>query len=231
MTAINVQNQIPAGFEAVQLSGSFGIDAELELNFGAASSSVVHWFRDGERIAQENTKNGTAIPGPFRFIDRRAIGTHEYYAEIWFNDGNYVRSNSVTGTMSTQFLKIAPLNGTGEWLDLRLTEKSADEDSFQWSRMQVLQHVTGAKYPQAELSQFDDLTASYSCAFIDSDQRKAFENLQGKAVVLKSRGDNVIIGILNQISKRQTVFYSAYSFTISQMHVDDVMQAWAEDYA
>ena len=207
---ITISNTAP---NSITLDGSFDLDANLFWSFGSTpADSSVRIYRDGIRIGRTNL---------LVFYDRRVLGEHSYYVLLPDNSGNYTKSNTVTGAMSTRFLQVAPLDGSSGWLTLRLSENSADEHDFQWSRTQIVQHVTGAKYPEAELSQFEDLSASYNVAFRDPTERAAFEALRGKAVILKSRGDNVVIGILNQISKRQTVFYTAYAFTVTQIHDAD----------
>ena len=211
---ITVSNSAP---NSITLTGEFDLDALLRWTFGSTPGDPnVRIYRDGVWI-------GTASQQVF--TDRRALGVHEYNVLLPDSSGNYTRSNTLAGSMSTGRKQIAPLDGSSGWLELRLTENSADEDDFQWSRTQIVQHVTGAAYPWAELSQFEDLNASYACAFRDPDERAAFEALRGKAVILKSRGDNVITGILNQISKRQTVFYTSYAFTITQIHARDFTEA------
>ena len=211
---IAVSNSAP---NSITLTGEFDLDALLRWTFGSTPGDPqVRIYRDGVWI-------GTASQQIF--TDRRVLGTHEYSVLLPDSSGNYTRSNIVSGSMSSGRKQIAPLDGSSGWLELRLTENSADEDNFQWSRTQVVQHVTGAAYPWAELSQFEDLNASYTCAFRDRSEALVFEALRGKAVILKSRGDNVIIGILNQISKRQTVFYTAYAFTLTQIYARDFTEA------
>lgn len=211
---IEINNSAP---NSITLDGFFDLDAELSWTFGSTPGNPTCWiYRDGIRIGKTSQQV---------FTDRRSLGEHSYYAILPDSSGNYTKSNTVTGCMYTRFLQVASLDGSSGWLDLRLSENSADEDDSQWSRTQVVQHITGAAYPEAELSQFEDLNASYNCAFRDPDQRAAFEALFGKAVILKSRGGNVVTGVLSQISKRQTVFYTAYAFTITQIHTRD----WTED--
>ena len=196
--------------ETMTLSGTFATDAELAVGVGTTGDEI-RYYRDGELIGKTEETS---------FVDRRVLGTHEYFARKFLVGGNYRQTNTVTGTMQVTTKQIAPLDGSAGWLELRLTENSADEDDFQWSRSQVVQHITGAVYPEAELSQFEDMNASYNCAFRDPNERAAFEALFGRAVILKSRGGNVVTGILSQISKRQTVFYAAYAFTITQIHTE-----------
>ena len=62
-------------------------------------------------------------------------------------------------------------------------------------------------------------------SFADLPSAKAFEALRGQAVVLKSRGGNVMIGILSTLSKRMTEFYIAFVFTLQRMHWRDWIDA------
>ena len=109
----------------------------------------------------------------------------------------------------------------GNCLELRLSENSDGHDDFQISQQKVTQHVNGAIWPTLERSPFRDLSASYDCAFRSPDEAAAFETLFGKTVILKSRGDEVVIGMLSQIQKKVSFFYTTYSFSINQIHVED----------
>lgn len=225
---ITVANAVPTGWESIELSGVFGIDAQLTLNMGGGTMSppVVHWYRDGKRIARvQYSADNTG--GPYFYTDRRMLGAHQYYAEIWHSNGNYARTNTVTGTMLCSVKQIARLDGTGNWLELRLSENSNGLESYQMTQQSVTQHVTGAVWPDLERSPFRDLSASYDCAFRDPTEAAAFEMMFGHVVILKSRGDEVVIGMLSQIQKRVGFFYTTYSFSINQIHVEDFTEETA----
>ena len=219
---INVENSVPAGWASIELTGIFSIDADLTLNMngGGMSPPQVQWYRDGKRIAWVRYADDST-GGPFTYTDARVLGTHQYYAELWHNNGNYARSNTVTGTMTSATKQIRALDGSTDWLELRLSENSNGREDFQLSQQSVSQHITGAVWPDLERSPFRDLSGSYDCAFRDPAAAAAFEVLFGKIVILKSRGDEVVIGMLSQLQKKVSLFYTTYKFTINQIHVDD----------
>lgn len=211
-TTIDVSNEVPAGWEDLSLSGDFGVDAVLSASGASAADGIeAQWYRDGKRIG---TTAGRT------FTDRFVLGEHSYFVEIWDTDGNYARSNTVTGTMSSQITRIALLAG-GNWVELRLSERSAGIQNFSWSRTKNLRHALGAGYPVLELSGFEDLSGSYNCAFKTAAEAAAFEGLRGQPVILKSRGDRVVIGAFAELSCSVTDFYVSYTFSIQQIAWED----------
>ena len=211
-TSIYIEN---APETEIELSGEFDIDADLTVTGDPATAPVLHWYRDGKRIGKTS--------GTLNFRDRMALGRHEYFVEIWHESGNYSRSNTVIGLMDTQGPKIARLSG-GEWIDIGLSENSADTQEFEWSQTAAWLHVTGSRLPILETSKYEDRFGSYDCAFMDTEQAKRFEQLKGQTVVIKSRKENVIVGALTSLNKRVLKFYTAYTFTIQAIEWEDFVQ-------
>lgn len=203
-----VQN-VPAG--SIELGGQFGIDAEL---FWSASPSGEDFliYRDGVQIGHTT---GT------EFTDRRALGTHEWTVLLRQADGNYTRSNAVTGTTAVEGTMIAPLSG-GPWISLRLTEASVPARQYNFSRSHSLRHFSGSALPVLELTPYENKTGSFQCAFKDPAEARAFEALWGKVVVVKSQ-ENVITGGLMNLDKAQNAFYVAYAFTIEQIALEEIV--------
>jgi hypothetical protein len=140
--------------------------------------------------------------------------------EYGFPDGNDTRSNTVSGTMDCSTPMIAEISG-GPWLKLRLSENESRTQKFTRRRVSALSHVTAREYPVLELSAYEDLTGSFDCAFMDREEAKAFERLFGRTVILKSRGSMVITGGLTDTEKTVTKYYTSYSFSLQQIHVED----------
>ena len=216
-TSIAVEN---SDSRTVPLSGTFGVDAELALNYRTAEP--IQWYRDGKLIAVVKAKDETGATLT-DYTDRLAIGEHSYFVRLLNGNGTYAQSNTVTGVMSTDETVIAPLSG-GAWMKLNLSESSDDSQNFSWSRTAALQHITGAVYPILELSPYEDMSGSYNCAFFDDESAKAFDALRGKEVILKSRRGNLIIGGLIATDKQVRTFYSTYTFSISRTHVEDYFE-------
>lgn len=211
-TSVDIQNTVPTGWDDLALTGAFGVDAILEATGAEAAEGIAtQWYRDGKRIGETEARI---------FTDRRSLGAHSWYAEIWSQDGNYARSNTVEGFLESRVTRIAPLD-SGDWLELRLSENSEGLQGFSYQRTQSLRHVLGTNWPVLERSGFEDLSGSYSCAFRTYAEAEAFERLRGQVVILKSRGGRMVVGALSELSCSVTDFYTAYSFGISQIDWED----------
>ena len=209
-TSIFVTN-IPEG--SIDLSGVFDVDAELSFVETPTETEIsAHWYRDGIRIADTEDVR--------EYTDRRVLGEHSYYVEIWHDSGNYTRSNTVSGTMESTSPRIAALDG-GEWLDLQLSENSDREQGFDWSIEAAHFKTTASRWPVLELSPYESLSGSYECAFSDLEELRRFESLRGKVVIVKTQRGNVVIGGLIQISKREKPFFTTVSFSVQQIHVEE----------
>lgn len=217
-TQIFVEN-VPKG--VLTLIGDFGVDADLYWEFSDENAQeTVAVYRDGVWIGTAN--------GETNFRDRYVLGTHEYRLEYWFSDGYYTRSDTVTGTMSCSTLMIAELSD-GPWLELRLSENQTRTQTFQRRRVYALTHITAAKYPVLETSPFEDLTGNFDCAFRDKGEAAAFKHLFGRTVILKTRAGEVLMGGLVETDEVTTRFYTAYTFSIQQIHVEDFVHHDAID--
>lgn len=166
-------------------------------------------YRDDILIAR------TADPA---YTDRTALGTHTYRVLNRLANDNYEHSNEVTVTITADTLMIAPLNG-GEWLRLNLSDKSDREFSFDRTRAVSYVHYSGAAFPEAEIGEEEELTGSFDAAWLrtEIESAKAFMALLGTAVVVKTPGDVVLVGVLEGYRRRDPTFYLAYTFTVRQM--------------
>lgn len=196
------------------LTGEFGIDANLSLAITTVPDPlVVQWYRDGVRIGRTS---GISV-----FLDRMVLGNHSWYAELWYSNGYYVRSNIVTGMLKSCETRISLIDYGSAWLTLELSEHSDSVQSFNWSKASSLRHIRGAVYPVLELGEDEDYAGSYDCAFKSVEDARKLEALKGKIVIIKSRGREVVIGALTRLSKRMKDFYIAYTFSVQQIHRED----------
>ena len=208
-TSVLIQNS-PVG--SLELSGVFAIDADLTvIPEGVTGVGQIQWYRDGKHIGRTTS---------LKFLDRFALGRHLYYAEVWLSNGNYVRSNTIDGEMITDGTVISAIRG-GEWLDISLSENSDNAERFEWTQTTATQHVAAAGYPIVELSRYEDLIASFSCAFFSQEDATRFERLRGQPVIIKSRKGQVVTGSLSQYNKQITTFLIIYSFSVQQIHLED----------
>ena len=197
----------------------------LSANFGAyqttlswrttAASRDFYIYRDGVLVARTNQLS---------WSDRESAGTHSYFIRDRLTNsspkGRYIQSNTVTGGQDITETVIGTL-ADGLWQRLRLSPMSSSEQTFSFSRTYAARHVAGSVYPVLELSPFEDESASFMTAFTDWADVQSFEALRGQIVVVKSRGNNVIIGLLAQVEKVVGDFYTTFSFTIQRIHREE----------
>ena len=199
----------PAG--SIELTGQFGIDAELFWNTALSGDDFLV-FRNGVQIGHTAQNS---------FSDRRSLGAHAWYVLLRQADGNYTKSNTVTGTLSTEYPAIALLTG-GPWLSLRLSENSIPLRQFVYSQTYSLRHFSGSPYPVLELTPYKDLSGTYRCAFSNQAEAQTFEALFGNVVIMKSN-ESVVIGGMVNLEKVRSTFYAAYQFTLQQIAVEEIV--------
>lgn len=204
---VTIQN-VPGS--AVTLNGDLGIDASL---FWSTASTAADFliFRDGVRIGHTTATS---------FVDRLSVGTHEWTVLNRLPDGNYTRSNAVSGTLQTETTVIAAF-GSDDWIELRLTENRQTVQNYTYDRQHSLRHVSGAAWPVLELSPFEDISAGFDTAFLAGADAKRFEALRGRVVTIKTRDDTLVVGALTSIRKTVGDFYTTYSFTLQRIHWED----------
>lgn len=199
------------GADTITLTGSFDVDAGLSwVDTGSFDSFQV--YRDGKKIAE------TTLP---MFTDRFVLGEHSYFVLHKLANGNYVKSNEVSATMVAGTAVIDTLRNPSGWVGLELTANDPDEQIFTYQRTASLRHFTGAEYPVLELSKFTDRSGNYDVAFKDPESARAFEDLEGKVVIIKSRGGNVMVGAMLQLQKRVADFFISYNFALQQIEWED----------
>ena len=218
-TSVNITN-VPKG--SISLSGRFRVDGNLEWTRTGSSvePEVIAIYRDGKWIGKATGKTS--------FLDRLVLGKHVYRVEYWFLDGHYSRSNEITGTMESDLLRIADLEG-GDWMCLNLSNSSDRKQIFAWSKKQALHTVTGSTWPVLETAPYETLVGKYECAFKNQACADKFEALRGKMVILKSKGGNILIGGLMSMDKTITEFYTVFAFTVTQSHWEDFIDDEAND--
>ena len=195
---------------AVTLNGELGIDASL---FWSTASTAADFliFRDGVRIGHTTATS---------FVDRLSVGAHGWTVLNRLPDGNYTRSNAVSGTLQTETTVIAAF-GSDDWIELRLTENRQTVQNYTYERQHSLRHVSGAAWPVLELSPYEDISAGFDTAFLTGADAKRFEALRGKVVTIKTRDETLVVGALTSIRKTVGDFYITYAFTMQRIHWED----------
>lgn len=183
--------------------------AELSWSYAGSWTEFVV-YRDGVAIAKTTD---------YSYTDDYSVGTVRYQVRACASDGtyNYSLSNEVTVSVMPETVMLSAL-GSGKWLFLRLSTAQHRTNTIKASRAFSLTHLTGRKFPEAELTEFCDRSISVSYATDDETEKAALEALMGSPVCLKTPGGKMVIGILDTLSETESMFYSSYTFAVSQMH-------------
>lgn len=183
--------------------------AELSWSYAGSWTEFVV-YRDGVAIAKTTD---------YSYTDDYSVGTVRYQVRACALDGtyNYSLSNEVTVSVMPETVMLSAL-GSGKWLFLRLSAAQHRTNTIKASRTFSLTHLSGRKFPEAELTEFCDRSISVSYATDDETEKAALEALMGSPVCLKTPGGKMVIGILDTLSETESMFYSSYSFAVSQMH-------------
>lgn len=220
----------------VRVQNSYGIWSE----WGSATFTVSHttsgsvvltvdadhraelsWSYAGSWTEFVIYRNGVAIAKTtdYSYTDDYSVGTVRYQVRACASDGtyNYSLSNEVTVSVMPETVMLSAL-GSGKWLFLRLSAAQHRTNTIKASRTFSLTHLSGRNFPEAELTEFCDRSISVSYATDDEDEKAALEALMGSPVCLKTPGGKMVIGILDTLSETESMFYSSYSFAVSQMH-------------
>ena len=186
--------------------------AELSWSYAGSWTEFVV-YRDGVAIAKTTD---------YSYTDDYSVGTVRYQVRACASDGtyNYSLSNEVTVSVMPETVMLSAL-GSGKWLFLRLSTAQHRTNTIKASRAFSLTHLSGRKFPEAELTEFCDRSISVSYATDDEAEKTALEALMGSPVCLKTPGGKMVIGILDTLSETESMFYSSYSFAVSQMHYSE----------
>ena len=183
--------------------------AELSWSYAGSWTEFVV-YRDGVAIAKTTD---------YSYTDEYSVGNVSYQVRACASDGtdNYSLSNEVTVSVMPETVMLSAL-GSGKWLFLRLSTAQHRTNTIKASRTFSLTHLSGRKFPKAELTEFCDRSISVSYATDDVAEKTALEALMGSPVCLKTPGGKMVIGILDTLSETESMFYSSYTFAVSQMH-------------
>lgn len=183
--------------------------AELSWSYAGSWTEFVV-YRDGVAIAKTTD---------YSYTDDYSVGTVRYQVRVCASDGtyNYSLSNEVTVSVMPETVMLSAL-GSGKWLFLRLSTAQHRTNTIKASRTFSLTHLSGRKFPEAELTEFCDRSISVSYATDDEAEKAALEAQMGSPVCLKTPGGKMVIGILDTLSETESMFYSSYTFAVSQMH-------------
>ena len=201
---------------AVNLSGIFYLDADLSWSSEDQTADFLI-YRNGARIGHTSGSS---------FTDRVVLGYHTWQVINRLPGGYYTASNTVSGTLCTEGIAMAPLSG-GPWIDLTLSANSERTMTWNHSQSVAVRQFAGREYPDAETSPYRNTSVSFDVAWAykDTDQAAAFAELVGKPVLLKTPCEGVLVGILSAWQRENTHFYKAYTATIQRINWRDFTDA------
>ena len=209
-TTVAIQN---APGEAISIDADAMTDIDLLINTQESDQSFLI-YRDDMLIAKTNQR---------RFTDRFALGEHTYKVVNKLQDGNYSISNEISRIACVKNANIALLEG-GEWLEIKYTLKDQRDPEYEDSVTTSYNYLAGSEYPSAVISQYCDRKVSCSALFLHTqkEERKVFESMCKKPVILKFRDGTVFVGVLDSWSKRPVRGnYTEYTFTVTQIDFEE----------
>lgn len=223
---VRVQNSYGVWSEwgSATFTVSHTASGSVVLTVDADHRAELSWSYAGSWTEFVIYRNGVAIAKTtdYSYTDDYSVGTVRYQVRACASDGtyNYSLSNEATVSVMPETVMLSAL-GSGNWLFLRLSAAQHRTNTIKASRTFSLTHLSGRKFPEAELTEFCDRSISVSYATDDVAEKAALEALMGSPVCLKTPGGKMVIGILDTLSETESMFYSSYSFAVSQMHYSE----------
>lgn len=202
------------------------IDATITYNIDPRYNTLtaVYLYRDGVRIASLPAQTGNGQT----YVDRFVLGRHSYSLVVKYASDNGAFPDPVAADVTSCGAPRIALFSGGEWMKLRLSETTRRTEAFTRQRQVSLRHFTGAEYPVAEISPYTDAGGSYDAAFETAEDANAFEALFGQVVILKTKAENVVIGVLSNYEKRVNRHYIAYTFSVQRIYWRDYVDLAAD---
>ena len=157
------------------------------------------------------------------FADRLAAGEHRYYVINRLESGNYSKSNEITLETETEETYIAEMDG-GEWLKIKYSKMEMRDPEYEVSADGSFYHLAGDEYQSGSLSGHKESKVSFSALFLreQETERKQFENMLGKEIILKFRDGTVFPTVLNNWKKElKKLSWTTYSFTLQRIETGD----------
>lgn len=188
-----------------------GANAELIWTTAAGFDKMLI-YRNGELIGKTSD---------IRYTDSFANGYTEYTVRGLIGD-NYTDSNASVIDINIDTAAICTVDDK-EWLPLRLSQRSTTQQEMSYTREGDFVHVTGARFPIAEVSKYETETVRIDCAFIDEADSQRLKAMRGKLVCLKLRRGEMVIGPLLTMERTLSDFYDTYEISIRRTHFEEVV--------
>ena len=209
-TTVTIQN-VPGA--AISLDAEAQIDVELMINTAEENPTFLI-YRDDALIGKTNKRS---------FTDRLVLGAHKYRVISKLANGNYSISNEITRIACARDISIALLAG-GEWLEIKLSAGNQMDPVYNDAITSAYHHISGSAFPTAVVSQYRDLSVSFSALFprCQRDKQKKLMELLGKTVIIKFRDGSVIVGVMDSWQREPNRWhYETYTFTVKHIDFED----------
>lgn len=184
-------------------------------------AKAVRFYKDGKSIGESGEQGGTA-----QLVTRTTTGSNLFSALKILPNGHYVPSESASAEESIGCPAIALLSG-GEFLLLELSEDANRTQTITKTGEVAYVQYSGSKHPEAEIGEAESLTVTGDVSFTAAQEADArrFEAMLKKAVIYKTPGGEVVVGILQGFTRRDPRFFKSYTFQVTQMERRDFVNA------
>ena len=165
--------------------------------------AIFYIYRDGELIGKTTEHE---------YTDKRAIGKHTYTVR-GADDDYYDLSNTITAIASCRTAIIADVE-TFAWLELHCRRGAKPQLAEDESVEVAYQHYSGRKYPVAEVTEFENKTATFEYSILDRNGADAARHLLGRTVILKTPQGRLCEGLLESIAIKTDKYGTDFAFRI-----------------
>lgn len=199
--------------------------AGIVLQAEAAHAVDLFWSTSGAYDRYIVLRGGVPIAKTreLNYTDNLSVGSVNYQIMGIPADGwNYGLSNAVSCTVTVETLMLCGL-AAGEWHSLRLSDQQ--HRTFAESITQTVTRVnlSGRTYPVAEKTHWRNRTVTVTWADTDPAALSEYDALLGKTVCVKSPGGRMVYGLVDNIQRTESVFYTVYSAEIWQLDDTEVI--------
>lgn len=204
------------------------VSTVLELKIRADIDALLSWTpvvlddRSQFLVYRDNTLIARLTSDSVDYQDRLALGEHTYRVIQKLPSNYYNLYTHAPVTMSSNTTRVTRLSG-GPWISLSLTSEQYPTNDFTYSRVVEKTHIMGTDFPVFEVSDFEEAHGEYEYVwpYASRNQAKMFRDLVGEAIIIKSRAEQLICGVLESCTISINSQVVKCKFTLEQMSLDE----------
>ena len=202
--------------------------AAITLTASANNSVALEWASSESYDTYIIYRNGKKVgeTAELAFTDHFALGEVKYEVRGTYADsGNYALSNAVVVNIKVDTILIADVDDP-VWLRLDKSKTSLRAASIGDIRNATYTHHVGAQLPSVEIGEAVSKSYRLDCAWRIDDMAniRAFEQLPGKVVCIKTYTGRRIIGVMGELSISEDCMTISYQTTITMIDWEDELQ-------